>query len=129
MKDLNQSSKRKRLDKDSDDVLRPSDDLYVMKFSESCGLTHLGVKIGRSNDVAQRSKEMSSGLPLNMEVCYIAKGIGRLEGRIHAHFENRRTENAHAREWFLISEEEAIEGIKQVRMAYETECADADQSE
>ena len=70
-----------------------------------------GLKIGRTNDVAERTKTLEAAMPFHMEVLAEFPGAGHLEGAVHAHLKHCRNTDGKGREWFRISLADAMHVI------------------
>ena len=83
------------------------DALYVMRYSHDPNY----VKIGRSRNVEGRRASLEAGQNHRVEVLVIFPGKGRLEGRIHAHFDGCRSALGAGREWFAIPASDAAGAV------------------
>jgi hypothetical protein len=115
-----QYAKRKRQDPaDSESDSEPSDpvpsvgpsapyaqDLYIFSNSLLPGI----LKIGRSKDVERRRAEMQRSQPFHINTVATFPGKGHLEASIHATL-HASLVNGPGREWFRVSESDAIHTI------------------
>jgi len=65
------------------------------------------VKIGRTSNVNQRARTLSSSHPFEIQVCYEYPGYGFLEQIIHDRLRDFRVTGFITREWFTVSVEHA----------------------
>lgn len=70
------------------------DDLYIIQM----GCTG-AFKVGRSNDVPRRLRELQTGCPYPLKVLLVAKGLAHLEKGIHRTLVSYRTRYGKG-EWF-----------------------------
>jgi hypothetical protein len=113
-------NKRKRQDPrdpaDSESDSEPSDpsvasaprapDLYIFSNSLLPGI----LKIGRSKDVERRRAEMQRSQPFHINTVATFPGKGHLEGIIHTTLQANLVDGP-GREWFRVSESDAIHAI------------------
>ena len=114
-------AKRKRRDPaDSESDSEPSDpvpsvaspsaphapDLYIFSNSLLPGI----LKIGRSKDVERRRAEMQRSQPFHINTVATFPGKGHLEASIHATLHASLVDGP-GREWFRVSESDAIHAI------------------
>ena len=81
-----------------------SDDLYIMRYSTN----QKALKIGRSNDVQRRKRDLEGGHNFFMEVVAVFPGKGALERCIHARLKDKRSHTGAGTEWFNVSATEAM---------------------
>ena len=80
------------------------DDLYIMRYSTN----QKALKIGRSNDVQRRKRDLEGGHNFFMEVVAVFPGKGALERCIHARLKDKRSHIGAGTEWFNVSVTEAM---------------------
>ena len=80
------------------------DDLYIMRYSTN----QKALKIGRSNDVQRRKRDLEGGHNFFMEVVAVFPGKGALERCIHARLKDKRSHTGAGTEWFNVSATEAM---------------------
>ena len=99
---------------------KASSSLYIMRittqfYGQEPGGVNLdllfGLKIGRTSDVAERTKTLEAAMPFHMEVLAEFPGAGHLEGAVHAHLKHCRNTDGKGREWFRISLADAMHVI------------------
>lgn len=74
------------------------DDLYVMKYS----FDDTAVKIGRSDNVKRRKRELEAGQNFFVEIVAIFPGKGWFEAEVHRNLQDYRSKRGAGREWFNI---------------------------
>ena len=79
------------------------DDLYVMKYS----FDDTAVKIGRSDNVKRRKRELEAGQNFFVEVVAVFPGKGCFEKEVHRNLQDYRSTSGAGREWFNICAEDA----------------------
>ncbi len=87
---------------------RAPDSLYIMQNPRITG----EVKIGRSHNPEDRSKQLSAGNNFCLQVLQVYVGRGHLEKTIHHRLKCRRVENVAGTEWFQVSRDQADTIIK-----------------
>ena len=86
------------------------DDLYIMRYTTS----RRAVKIGRSNNVQRRKKDLEAGQNFFVEVVAVFPGYGVEENTVHRRLKDKRSHAGTGTEWFNVSTDEALDCIRQV---------------
>ena len=86
------------------------DDLYIMRYS----FRHNCVKIGRSDNVEQRRKQLEAGQDFHVEVVATFPRMGCLERLVHGRLADKQSRRGAGVDWFEINAGEAIDTIKEV---------------
>jgi hypothetical protein len=85
-------------------------DLYIMRYEfDPCHT--MGCKIGRSQNVFLRARQLSEGHCFEMKILRVYKGCGHLEPLIHKLLSSKRAEGA-CREWFNVSFDAAMLAVR-----------------
>ena len=74
---------------------QPPDHLYIIQMNVTGDF-----KVGRSNDVKRRLRELQTGSPHKLRVLLVAEGLGNQERRAHQSLMPYRTRYGKG-EWFL----------------------------
>ena len=80
-----------------------TDDLYVMKYSSD----NNAVKIGRSENVEKRRRNLEAGQNFFVEVVAIFPGKGSMEAEVHNRLRHYHSKKGAGREWFNITAADA----------------------
>ena len=79
------------------------DDLYIMKYS----FDNTAVKIGRSDNVKRRKRELEACQNFFVDVVAVFPGKGWFEKEVHRNLQDYRSTSGAGREWFNICAEDA----------------------
>jgi len=82
--------------------------LYIMCLSIDPGGLVYGLKIGRSNKIDERARDLTAALPFDMVVLATFPGAGHLEEAVHEQLDAGRNTDSNAREWFRVPLPEAL---------------------
>jgi hypothetical protein len=88
-----------------------SNDLYIMRYDFDPCQT-MGCKIGRSQSVALRARQLAEGHCFEMKVLRVYTGCGHLEPVVHQLLSTKRTGSGLSREWFDVSFDTAMLAIR-----------------
>ena len=76
--------------------------LYIMRYEfDPCGT--MGVKVGRTKNLAARVAEIERVHNFRMKVLRVYKGLGNLEPLVHELLASRRASGGPGTEWFNVS--------------------------
>ena len=92
------------------ELLDTHEDLYIMQNSRIPG----EIKIGRSNNVPRRKKDLEQAQNFKMNVLTIFPGKGYLEKEVHKRLKDFQVTGCAGTEWFKCSFGEAVQAIDQV---------------
>ena len=88
--------------------------LYLMRYEfDPC--TTMGIKIGRTKNIARRVADIESGHNFRMKLLRAYKGMGNLEGRVHQLLASRRASGGPGTEWFDVSFAAAMKAVALAR--------------
>ena len=88
--------------------------LYLMRYEfDPCGT--MGVKVGRTKNLAARVAEIESGHNFRMKVLRVYKGLGNLEPLVHELLASRRASGGPGKEWFDVSFSAAMKAVALAR--------------
>ena len=86
-------------------------DLYIMRYEfDPCHT--MGCKIGRSQNVWLRARQLSEGHCFEMKILRVYKGCGHLEPLIHKLLSSKRAEGGVCREWFAVNFDTAMLAVR-----------------
>ena len=86
------------------------DDLYVMQY----GTSNKVVKIGRSSNIEQRRRDLQAGHNFLVTVVASFPSFGHLEQMVHLQLQAFRSTEGVGKEWFNVTEDQAITMIQWV---------------
>ena len=72
----------------------------------------MGCKIGRSQNVWLRARQLSEGHCFEMKILRVYKGCGHLEPLIHKLLSSKRAEGGVCREWFAVNFDTAMLAVR-----------------
>ena len=88
--------------------------LYLMRYEfDPCGT--MGVKIGRTKNLAGRVAQIESGHNFRMKVLRVYRGLGNLERGVHTLLASRRAKDGPGTEWFDVSFSAAMKAVALAR--------------
>ena len=88
--------------------------LYLMRYEfDPCGT--MGVKIGRTKNLAARVAELERAHNFRMKVLRVYKGLGNLEPLVHRLLAGRRASGGPSKEWFDVSFATAMKAVALAR--------------
>ena len=88
--------------------------LYLMRYEfDPCGT--MGVKIGRTKNLAARVVQIESGQNFRMKVLRVYRGLGNLEPLVHTLLASRRARGGPGTEWFDVSFSAAMKAVALAR--------------
>ena len=88
--------------------------LYLMRYQfDPCGT--MGVKIGRTKNLAARVAELEKAHNFRMKVLRVYRGLGNLEPMIHRLLASRRASGGPSKEWFDVSFATAMKAVALAR--------------
>ena len=88
--------------------------LYLMRYEfDPCGT--MGVKIGRTKNLAARVEQIESGQNFRMKVLRVYRGSGNLEPLVHTLLASRRASGGPGKEWFDVSFSTAMKAVALAR--------------
>ena len=88
--------------------------LYLMRYEfDPCGT--LGVKIGRTKNLAARVAQIEDGHNFRMKVLRTYRGLGSLEPLVHTLLASRRASGGPGKEWFDVSFSAAMKAVALAR--------------
>ena len=85
-------------------------DLYIVSKSDRDDM----VKVGKSNDVNARCKQLQTAQPFRVKPCVVYHGMGHVETEVHQALEEYRVKDGPSREWFACSLPVAIRIVNDV---------------
>jgi len=94
-----------------------SNDLYIMRYDFDPCQT-MGCKIGRSQSVSLRARQLAVGHCFEMKVLRVYRGCGHLEPVVHQLLSRKRTGSGLSREWFDVSFDTAMLAIRLAKELY-----------
>ena len=97
--------------------------LYIFRYEFGpCG--SMGLKIGRSENVSMRKKQLEQDHNFEMKVLRVYTGCGHLETTVHRLLSTKRLTTGSSREWFDVSFDTAMLAVRLAKDLYESEnCA------
>ena len=88
--------------------------LYLMRYEfDPCGT--MGVKIGRTKNLAARVAKIEEGQNFRMKVLRVYRGLGNLEPLLHQLLASRRANDGPGTEWFDVSFSAAMKAVALAR--------------
>ena len=88
--------------------------LYIMRYEfDPCNT--MGVKIGRTKNLAVRVAQFEEGHNFRMKVLRAYKGLGNLENLVHTLLASRRASGGPGTEWFDVSFSAAMKAVALAR--------------
>ena len=88
--------------------------LYIMRYEfDPCGT--MGVKIGRTKNLALRVAELEKAQNFRMKVLRVYRGLGNLEPLVHTLLASRRASGGPGKEWFDVSFSAAMKAVALAR--------------
>ena len=88
--------------------------LYIMRYEfDPCNT--MGVKIGRTKNLAVRVAQFEDGHNFRMKVLRAYKGLGNLENLVHTLLASRRASGGPGTEWFDVSFSAAMKAVALAR--------------
>ena len=88
--------------------------LYIMRYEfDPCNT--MGVKIGRTKNLAVRVAQFEDGHNFRMKVLRAYKGLGNLENLVHTLLASRRASGGPGTEWFDVSFSTAMKAVALAR--------------
>ena len=88
--------------------------LYIMRYEfDPCGT--MGVKIGRTKNLAARVTQLENAHNFRMKVLRTYKGLGNLEPLVHRLLASRRASDGPSKEWFNVSFATAMKAVALAR--------------
>ena len=88
--------------------------LYLMRYEfDPCGT--MGVKIGRTKNLAARVAQLETAHNFRMKVLRVYKGLGNLELLVHELLASRRASGGPGKEWFDVSFSAAMKAVALAR--------------
>ena len=88
--------------------------LYIMRYEfDPCNT--MGVKIGRTKNLAARVADIEEGHNFRMKVLRVYRGLGNLENLVHALLASRRANGGPGTEWFDVSFSAAMKAVALAR--------------
>ena len=88
--------------------------LYIMRYEfDPCNT--MGVKIGRTRNLAVRVADIEHGHNFRMKVLRVYKGLGNLEPLVHTLLASRRASGGPGTEWFDVSFSAAMKAVALAR--------------
>ena len=88
--------------------------LYLMRYEfDPCGT--LGVKIGRTKNLAARVEQLELAHNFRMKVLRVYRGLGNLEPLVHRLLASRRANGGPGTEWFDVSFSAAMKAVALAR--------------
>ena len=88
--------------------------LYIMRYEfDPCNT--MGVKIGRTRNLAFRVAELEKAQNFRMKVLRAYKGLGNLENLVHTLLASRRASGGPGTEWFDVSFSTAMKAVALAR--------------
>ena len=88
--------------------------LYLMRYDfDPCGT--MGVKIGRTKNLAARVEQIEGGHNFRMKVLRVYRGLGNLEPLVHTLLASRRAKGGPGTEWFDVTFSAAMKAVALAR--------------
>ena len=88
--------------------------LYIMRYEfDPCNT--MGVKIGRTKNLAARVADIEDGHNFRMKVLRVYRGLGNLENLVHALLASRRASSGPGKEWFDVTFSAAMKAVALAR--------------
>ena len=88
--------------------------LYIMRYEfDPCNT--MGVKIGRTKNLAVRVAQFEEGHNFRMKVLRVYRGLGNLENLVHTLLASRRASGGAGTEWFDVSFSAAMKAVALAR--------------
>ena len=88
--------------------------LYIMRYEfDPCGT--MGVKIGRTKNIAVRVADFEDGHNFRMKVLRTYRGMGNLENLVHTLLASRRASGGPGKEWFDVTFSAAMKAVALAR--------------
>ena len=88
--------------------------LYIMRYEfDPCST--MGVKIGRTKNLAARVAQIEEGHNFRMKVLRVYRGLGNLEPLVHTLLASRRASGGPGTEWFDVSFAAAMKAVALAR--------------
>ena len=89
---------------------RVENSLYILRIAgDTAGL--YGLKVGRTGDLAERTRTLETSMPFRVDVLAEFPGAGHLELPVHALLAYRRNTAGRGREWFRVPLSEALHAV------------------
>ena len=88
--------------------------LYIMRYGfDPCNT--MGVKIGRTKNLAVRVADIEHGHNFRMKVLRVYRGMGHLEPLVHTLLSSRRASGGPGKEWFDVTFSAAMKAVALAR--------------